>query len=556
LPVGAHAEPLSADAPFPAQRRWAAALLVVSVVFRLILLFHSQRFLQSDEALVGMIGLDILEGKPIPLFPYGNIYGGGHIVEALVMVPLFKLFGPCDWIVAGVPAMSACLFMGVVYATLYRFFSKRLALVATAILSFSCAFVTYNYYVNGSMTTMLFAWLGMYFFFSHYYGDRPRPGHLVLAGAALGFAVYCFDYALFNIAAIAGLLLLRHRLGIFRQWKALAALVAGGVIGLSPIIIHDLNHHFEILSRYVGLSGTRGPSPWSGAARRFLNLWIHDLPAFFSTEIYDFPLRISGVSMLAYALFTMALLYMMIQLRGPLLAGLRNLRQARTAGSDREARMLCILYLITLYVAIYSLSIRGGLAPRYLLPLYPPIPIVIAWALLRLARTRPGWMKAFAVLFMATQAWFIVPLALDQTTTEWRITTHGKDIRKIVNFLEKRGLTTVMAPYEIKWKLMFASNRRIICAAISASCGTSAASSAGGSAIRSITLCATLTAWSPMRSRSALLLIMARTKRRSTAMGCCMASRSSARLSISRSARLMCASFSKTFWHSSGTRSR
>ena len=48
-----------------------------------------------------------------------------------------------------------------------------------------------------------------------------------------------------------------------------------------------------------------------------------------------------------------------------------------------------------------------------------------------------------------------------------------------------------------------------------------------------------LLAASPTRSRSALILMTARMKRRSMAMGCSIASRSSAAWSISRSMRLM-----------------
>ncbi len=74
---------------------------------------------------------------------------------------------------------------------------------------------------------------------------------------------------------------------------------------------------------------------------------------------------------------------------------------------------------------------------------------------------------------------------------------------------------------------------------LSAMRGMSTGSWISGSLMRSSTRCAMLTAWSPTRSRSALILSTARMKRRSIAIGCCMASRSSASSSISRSASLM-----------------
>jgi len=80
--------------------------------------------------------------------------------------------------------------------------------------------------------------------------------------------------------------------------------------------------------------------------------------------------------------------------------------------------------------------------------------------------------------------------------------------------------------------------------------------STAGRLTMSITRSAILTAWSPTRSRSALILVTARMKRRSTAMGCCMASRSNAFSSISRSDTLICVSPSSTIWQRFRSRSR
>src|ERR1022692_4286524 len=74
---------------------------------------------------------------------------------------------------------------------------------------------------------------------------------------------------------------------------------------------------------------------------------------------------------------------------------------------------------------------------------------------------------------------------------------------------------------------------------LSAMRGISTGNCTSGSLIRSSTRCAMFTAWSPTRSKSALIFSTARIKRRSTAIGCCMASRSSESSSISRSASLI-----------------
>src|SRR6185312_2324871 len=78
--------------------------------------------------------------------------------------------------------------------------------------------------------------------------------------------------------------------------------------------------------------------------------------------------------------------------------------------------------------------------------------------------------------------------------------------------------------------------------------------SASGRETRFITRSAMFTAWSPIRSRSAFIFVTAVMKRRSTAIGCCMARRSSASSSISRSAILMARSPLNTSSHRARSR--
>ncbi len=453
------------DEPFPNQALWFATLMIVSVIFRIALLLYSQKFLQSDEALVGMIALDIAEGKPIPIFPYGNDYAGGHIFEALLMVPGLKLVGPSGVVVAGVPAMISCLYLAVAYFALYRFWGKRLALVATTFFSFSCAFVTYNYYVNGSMTTMLFSWIGMAFFLEFFLGEKERPLAIFFSGLALGFAYYCFDYALFYIFLVGLLWALKEKWRIWRQSLSFVCFFTGLGIGASPLIYYNMNNgwrNFENL--FVRTAGRNEKSSLEQFFTKFLNLFTHDLPAFFSIEIYDFAERISWLSYAAHALFMASCVYLIWRKRRTVGLWLRSLFKAQTPALERQDRPVYFILFMLIYMCLYCASFSGGKAPRYLLPLYPFVPAVMAWAFLDIIPRFPKLAWSLLAIFAITQVWFLGILAADRTTTEWRITTHGEEIETLANYLESNHMTTVMTPYEIKWKLMFHTNRRILCA--------------------------------------------------------------------------------------------
>ena len=453
------------DPPFPAQKRWFVLLFALIVLSRAALLLLSQHYLMADEAQVGLLALDISEGKPVPIFLSGNNYGGGHVIEALFMAPWLKLFGSHSLIVKAIPAAISCLFMAVLYVVIYRFFSRRLALVSLAIFSFSCSFVSYNFLVNGSMTTMLFSWIGLYFFFCFYYGDRPRLHHLFWTGLFLGFAVYCFDYAFFYVMAVVGLLLFRYRLGILKQWKALLLMASGVIIGWMPALAYNFIHHnFGSYWHYVGENGS-GQLFLQAFLTKALNLVIHDLPGFFNTQIIDFAPRISWLSFMPWIVFCLALAYLVIVLRAQIIGFFVAIFRVNPSSSSPDERILCFLYFFVLYGIIYSLSSSGGQTPRYCILFYPALPVIFSWSFLRLGHSRFKLAILCLVLYMAPQLWYVAALARDKTTTEHLIKMNGEDVDKVVKFLEENNLTTVITPYEIKWKLMFASDRRIAFAA-------------------------------------------------------------------------------------------
>jgi hypothetical protein len=130
-----------------------------------------------------------------------------------------------------------------------------------------------------------------------------------------------------------------------------------------------------------------------------------------------------------------------------------------------ERRVLYLVVLMIFYLAIYSLSKSGGSVPRYLIALCPFVPMMIAWAAYDLGRRHLIPAALFVTLFVVLQIPFVVQFARDDTILEWDVRTHGGDIRKLANFLLANNLTTVVTPYEIKWKLMFESRGKIVCAA-------------------------------------------------------------------------------------------
>jgi 4-amino-4-deoxy-L-arabinose transferase-like glycosyltransferase len=373
------------------------------------------------------------------------------------------VFGPSGYLFKLVPLALSCAYIFVVYLSLYRFFGKKLALIAAALFSIFAPFVAFNFY-GGSVTTLL-GWLGLYFFFRSYFAESEKPGSLILSGASFGFAYYCFDYALYYLFAVIMLWILKDNIRLWRRWRSVLSLLLGFAIGASLLIYYNVTHEFANIKHLANITANPGSTLAPGTLTRFARLLYHDLPAFFSLDVEDFSKEISPISYFSYGLFVIALGYVFMRTGEALFSAMRSFFARKITVFTPERRIIYFVLFLLAYFAIYSLSRAGGKAPRYLIVICPFIPIIVGWAAYDLAKRHRVAAGIFVILFTATQIPFIVEFARDTTVPEWDVRMHGEDIKTLANFLLDNNLTTVVTPYEIKWKLMFESRRKIVCAA-------------------------------------------------------------------------------------------
>ena len=71
-------------------------LILVAVALKVTLLLTSQSMADGDEAVEGIMAIDILESGAHPVYPYGIRYGAGAGVEAHLAAVLFALVGVSD----------------------------------------------------------------------------------------------------------------------------------------------------------------------------------------------------------------------------------------------------------------------------------------------------------------------------------------------------------------------------------------------------------------------------------------------------------------------------
>ena len=78
-------------------------LLIIVAAVRFAILLTSQTHVHSDEAIIGLMGKHILEGRYFPFYMYGQPYNAGAAWEAYVAAIAFRLFG------VGVIPLKGCI---------------------------------------------------------------------------------------------------------------------------------------------------------------------------------------------------------------------------------------------------------------------------------------------------------------------------------------------------------------------------------------------------------------------------------------------------------------
>ena len=104
-------------------RRYAlfVGLLVLFAAARFAILLTSQTHVHSDEAIIGLMGKHILEGRYFPFYMYGQPYNAGAAWEAYLAAVAFAIFG------VGVVPLKGCIVV-LSLVILFLFYQMCLAL--------------------------------------------------------------------------------------------------------------------------------------------------------------------------------------------------------------------------------------------------------------------------------------------------------------------------------------------------------------------------------------------------------------------------------------------
>ena len=334
-------------------------LLIIIAAARFTILLASQTHVHSDEAIIGLMGKHILEGRYFPFYMYGQPYNAGAAWEAYLAAIAFAFFG------VGVIALKSCivvlslLCLFLFYRMCQMLYDERTAVLATIVFALTPSLLKWHFQTRGYSWYFLSIPLLTILFLSIQSTPNRRWLPFLLFGAVSGLSIWGLELGIaFNV--VLWVLLLMRRNVSFNN--ALVAL-AGFIIGYAPAIAFNLTHHF------ANWNAVLGKTAGGGLALLFhpgelSQIFLTEMPKFFGadTVLWYYPEKPA----LGFVFYTIALLasgvavWPFIRSPSKILVAIRG----GFARSNEERDLLLLLLTLACFVPYVTAPFR---VPGYFL---------------------------------------------------------------------------------------------------------------------------------------------------------------------------------------------
>ena len=344
---------------------WLGLLLLLGAGIRLLYLVYP--YMDADQAINGLMARHILLGE-FPIFFYGQEYCGS--IEAYLVSTVFFLFGSSRFTLGLTVTLLSLFLVIFIYGLTALLLDRKTALVAALLTAFPSYYFVFHSVLARS-AYMESTVLGVLLFISAariLYAQDRRPAQYVWLGLLSGLGLWTHFLFVFYLTPVGLLLLLKEK-AFWRAPKVLGYLAAGLALGGLPLWVYNAIHP---LATWVQLQHNPVHEPFADSLIAFFSVRLPELLGLRNslTNQYLIPYFSSA----AYGILLAGFIYLIaIRIQG-VFQGVREHR-----GSVQGLDLLLIF--IFSYPLIFSLSgFSANHTTRYLVPLYPALPIL--WAAL------------------------------------------------------------------------------------------------------------------------------------------------------------------------------
>ena len=215
-------------------------VFILIATARFVILFTSQTHVHSDEAIIGLMGKHILEGRHFPFYMYGQPYNAGAAWEAYLASLAFALFGVGVVPLKGCIVVLSLLCLFLFYRMGCALYDRRTAVFATVVFALTPSLLKWHFQVRGYSWYFLSIPVLTLLFASIESSSVPKRRTLLLFGLASGLSIWCLELAVPLVAALWLLLILRRRISL----RSAPAGLIGFLLGYAPVIVFNLTYRF------------------------------------------------------------------------------------------------------------------------------------------------------------------------------------------------------------------------------------------------------------------------------------------------------------------------
>ena len=406
----------------------------------------------SDQSIISLIGLDILEHGKHPVFCYGSEYGG--TLEPHLLAATFGLFGATPLVFRMTLAVLVVALILAVWAFTRQAFGEREALAAGLFLAAGPSYFLYKGLTSDGAYTSLLLLSALALGFALRLDARFERGEAaaldtLALGSLLGAAWWVHPLSIFLAVPIAVLALS----GRWRAWlapKGIGLLLAGFAVGNFPWLWHNVRHGFASLKapELAAATAAQGVDP---LADRISDLFVLGWSTLLGgRSVWAHGSTFPGSPLLAWALLAAIVA----------IAGIVALTFRRGVPEVPRTRRRNAAMFLSILVAVPILNL--GVArtdfvdPRYLLPTYLALaPLFgLAWVTVRPRPLAGALVAAALVLNLGSQG--TAPRLAGREGGRFDV-----DTARLVAQLEARGADAVYASYWTAYRIAFLSRGRI-----------------------------------------------------------------------------------------------
>lgn len=411
----------------------------------------------SDQVMVGLMARRILAGDR-PAFYWGQPYNG--TLESYITAAVFRMAGESYQALHVAPVFFSVLFVAALMALAQHMYGRGTALAtgivlipAPALLMEFSVWPGYNY-----LQAMAFGTLALVL--SLHAGAGQRFKLIPAAAGSLGLALWAQPLAVAYVPAAALLLFgplwqaVRSSEMRLATVAAVVASAAAFLLGLGPAIVYNLDHRWATVFFLLGRPNNMHLTHLEEARR--LVLWAGPVftglipptenPDVFQRFLVDNPFDYAVSLALLAAAAALVLLS-----RGTVMRWCASFTGSRPSGEG--ALLVLALTLVCAYLlSSWSSSRWSATEPRYLLPLYTLVPLVVrAIFPARASRQRLllGW-----TIGMAVTVGGLVAIGSSAPTVA--------DAGPLAASLRAEGAGAVFGDYWLVYTVAFASHERLL----------------------------------------------------------------------------------------------